>query len=219
MASDPRFRTRGLVVAALLSVASLSGADKASNSQLSAERVVETLGDTPDYEIDRKPDSTCSFSIPEQVPKRIARKKKIIGKRKEASLTNLNVYIPNQGPDIKGPDIEGPGIKDQKKSVKKGQIFTESGKENNVPSNLPDPKSVPRIERRVSWGANSYHTTHSGDEYDRTSWPDPYDDFGERVYEETSESFVSPVLKPFGVSLVVLYIAMIVALSVPSSLL
>mmetsp|Transcript_11936 Transcript_11936/g.14185 ORF Transcript_11936/g.14185 Transcript_11936/m.14185 type:complete len:213 (+) Transcript_11936:81-719(+) len=212
MASDPRIRTRGLVVAALLSVASFSGAEKSANNNVGvAADTALTREAGAEYDIDHNhshnhnhnPDGTCKY-----VPNGVRKKKQSLGKDKSSPDMHDHPW----GNSRKGVE-KSKSAEDLSQHSILGQITLETKVEYSDKEISP-----PALRRSVSWGENTYHETHAPHEYDRTSWPDPYDvgyeddsDDGDNIKQQ-----ILSTCRPFGLSLVVIYVAMLVALSIPA---
>mmetsp|Transcript_31778 Transcript_31778/g.44312 ORF Transcript_31778/g.44312 Transcript_31778/m.44312 type:complete len:214 (-) Transcript_31778:411-1052(-) len=213
MASDPRIRTRGLVVAALLSVASFSGAEKSANNNVRVGSDT-ALTREAEYDIDHNhshnhnnnPDGTCKF-----VPNGVRSKKQSLGKDKSSPDMHGHPW----GNSRKGV-VKSKSIEDLSQHRILAQITLEGKAE--LESEYSDNEiSPPALRRSVSWGENTYHETHAPHEYDRTSWPDPYDvGYDDSEDDDNIKQQILSTCRPFGLSLVVLYVAMLVALSIPS---
>uniref|UniRef100_A0A7S3ZCY1 Uncharacterized protein n=1 Tax=Lotharella globosa TaxID=91324 RepID=A0A7S3ZCY1_9EUKA len=73
----------------------------------------------------------------------------------------------------------------------------------------------PKIERKVSWGPNTYHLTHSGEDYDRTSWPDPYDN--EDYEDDCTMEWWSSKYRPLGISVILIYVSLFILTVIPDT--
>eukprot|EP00468_Gymnochlora_sp_CCMP2014_P002427 CAMPEP_0167760388 /NCGR_PEP_ID=MMETSP0110_2-20121227/11561_1 /TAXON_ID=629695 /ORGANISM="Gymnochlora sp., Strain CCMP2014" /LENGTH=232 /DNA_ID=CAMNT_0007646899 /DNA_START=202 /DNA_END=900 /DNA_ORIENTATION=+ len=225
--------TRGLVVAALLSVASFSGAEK-STTRISKKPVVNNIELRPEWSHTQK--KSCKL-LQGVGSRNSSRKDPKYGNRQWiADKENIDGNIGKFHNDIKMDELE---VQDPSKlwsdslalksnvleDFDSGEDFdptpADEGSTLRYRGVLKKSKTRSSPKKRVSWGENSYHQTHSGDDYDRTSFPDPYEDDEDFDYEDSfgeKSSSTKFSIKPVGVSIIVLYFAMLIMLATPSML-
>ncbi|GAB5356917.1 hypothetical protein AAMO2058_000329400 [Amorphochlora amoebiformis] len=213
-------RTRGLVVAALLSVASFSGAEKSSGRIQKSEHVVDTIKESSDWGhiSDREQAKTCKF-LPNAVSGTKTHEDCESDPRVPRRLRGNKLWqICKQRNDVS----RARRVKNSKKSNKGGGVpdadFKLSARVFET-SLVESAFSTPKLKRKVSWGKNTYYETHSGDEYDRTSYPDPYDtSSGDQDTFDQPKFAMNFLSRPIGLSIIFLYLAMLVAVSSPTSM-
>lgn len=222
MSTDNRIRTRGLVVAALLSVASFSGAEKSSVSQ--TEPVVKSLNSATSAwqsDGDHQVKQAGRFGVPSRRRTSKSAKKETSDQDKENSLSdNGQDTWKRRGLRLSkgGSDHAFDGQVEDLVPLDESFCDLNEGLADSPKSIFSSHSpSKRKLKRQVSWGKNTIHLTHSGDDYDRTSYPDPYDsdDDGDTLMlEKEGES----IMRPCGISILVLYLAMLIVTAVPSGI-